>query len=122
MYLLSFGNAEWQRYKVRGCRIEEYFDDVFFTAKEGGKANVILAHAGSRERVLVVDNNPGELDLIREAAPEVATYCINRVPRELVVSVDEMSRLRFLEAREYVTRPWRYGHVLCRTLDEVVTS
>jgi FMN phosphatase YigB (HAD superfamily) len=122
LYLLSFGNAEWQRYKVRGCRIEEYFDDVFFTSKEGEKVKLILADAGSCERMLMVDNNPSELDLIREAAPEVATYCINRVPRELVASADEMSRLRFLEAREYTTRPWRYGHVPCRTLDEVVTS
>jgi FMN phosphatase YigB (HAD superfamily) len=122
LYLLSFGNPEWQRYKVRGCRIEQYFDGVLFTAKDGGKAKLLLEHAGSCEKVLMVDNNPGELDLIKEAAPEVATYCIDRVPRELVVPADESSRFRFLEARQYARRPWRYGHVPCRTLGEVVTS
>jgi FMN phosphatase YigB (HAD superfamily) len=123
LYLLSFGDPAWQRYKVAGSGIEPYFDRTFFTAQEGGKANVLLEHAGGCHHVVMVDNNPSELDLIKEAAPEVATYCINRVPCELLhVPADEIARLRFLEARDYATRPWRYQHVPCRTLDEVGTS
>jgi len=122
LYLLSFGDPDWQRYKVRGSGIEAYFDGIFFTAQEGGKANVILEQTRSHQKAVMVDNNPSELDLIREAAPDIATYCINRVPRELVVPADEISRLRFLEARDYATRPWRYRHVPCRTLEEVGTS
>ena len=122
LYLLSFGDSEWQRYKVRGSGIEPYFDGIFSTGQEGGKATLILEHAGSCPKAVMVDNNPSELDLIKEATPDIATYCINRVPRELVVPADEISRLRFLEARDYATRPWRYAHVPCRTLDEVETS
>ena len=122
LYLLSRGDPGWQRYKVAGSGIESYFNGTFFTAHEGGKANVILEQAGSCQKVVMVDNNPSELDLIKEAAPDIATYCINRVPRESVVPADETSRLRFLEARDYATRPWRYQHVPCRTLDEVGTS
>jgi len=121
LYLLSFGDSEWQRYKVRGSGIEPYFDGIFLTAQEGGKATIILEHAGSCPKPLMVDNNPSELDLIKEATPDIATYCINRVPRELIVPADEISRLRFLEARDYATRPWRYAHVPCRTLHEVGT-
>ena len=122
LYLLSRGDPGWQRYKVAGSGIESYFNGTFFTAHEGGKANVILEQAGSCQKVVMVDNNPSELDLIKEATPDIATYCINRVPRESVVPADETSRLRFLEARDYATRPWRYQHVPCRTLDEVGTS
>jgi FMN phosphatase YigB (HAD superfamily) len=121
LYLLSFGDPEWQRYKVRGSGIEPYFDGIFFTARDGGKATIILERAGGLQRAVMVDNNPSELDLIKEASPDTATYCINRVPRELVVPADEISRLKFLEARDYTTRPWRYQHVPCRTLDEVGT-
>jgi FMN phosphatase YigB (HAD superfamily) len=122
LYLLSFGDPDWQRYKVRGSGIEPYFDGIFITAQEGGKANIILEQAGSCQKAVIVDNNPSELDLIKEAAPDIATYCINRVPRELVVPADEISRLRYLEARDHATRPWRYQHVPCRTLEEVGTS
>jgi FMN phosphatase YigB (HAD superfamily) len=121
LYLLSFGDPDWQGYKVRGSGLEPYFDGIFFTTQEGGKANIILEQAGSCQRAVMVDNNPSELDLIKEAAPDIATYCINRVPRELVVPADEISRLRFLEARDYAARPWRYQHVPCRTLEEVGT-
>ena len=121
LYLLSFGDPGWQLYKVRGSGIEPYFDGIFFTAQDGGKANIVLEHAGRCQTAVMVDNNPSELDLIKETAPGIATYCINRVPRELAVPADEVSRLRFLEARDYATRPWRHRHVPCRTLDEVGT-
>jgi len=122
LYLLSVGDPEWQRYKVRGARIDHYFASMFFVPKEGGKANVILEQARGVQKVLMVDNNPGELDSIKDAAPLVRTYCINRVPHEMIVPGDELSRLKFLDAREYLEKRWRYQHVPCRTLDDIVES
>ena len=119
LYLLSFGNPDWQRYKLLGARIGRYFDGIFFTGREGGKGDVILGHAGGGEQTLVVDNNPSELDVIRGVVPTATTYCINRVPEDVTIPSGEMSRLTFLEARTYLDRPWRYQHVPCRTLDEI---
>jgi len=120
LYLLSFGNPEWQRYKVRGSRLDHYFDDIFLTTGEGGKANVVLEQARGFEKVLMVDNNPSELDSIRDAAPPVTTYCINRVPPDMIIPYDEPSRLKCFEAREYLEKRWRYQHAPCKTLADVM--
>jgi methionine salvage enolase-phosphatase E1 len=119
LYLLSFGNPDWQRYKLLGARIDRYFDGIFFTGQEGGKGAVILEHAGGGERTLVVDNNPSELDVIRGVVSTATTYCINRVPEAVIIPSDDMSRMQFLEARNYLDRPWRHQHVPCRTLAEI---
>jgi methionine salvage enolase-phosphatase E1 len=119
LYLLSFGNPEWQRYKLLGACIDRYFDGIFFTGQEGGKGAVILEHVGGGEQTLVIDNNPSELDVIRSVVPTATTYCINRVPENVIIPPDDMSRLKFLEARSYLDRPWRHQHVACRTLDEI---
>jgi FMN phosphatase YigB (HAD superfamily) len=120
LYLLSFGNPEWQRYKVLGAGLDRYFDATFFTAKEGGKGAMILERARECKQVLVVDNNPSELDVIKDVMPIATTYCINRVPDDMVIPFDEISRLKFLEARQYLERAWRHRHVPCTTLDEIL--
>ena len=120
LYLLSFGNPEWQRYKVLGARIDRYFDAMFFTAHEGGKGALILEHVGEWKRILVVDNDPSELDVIKDVVPIATTYCINRVPEDMIIPRDEISRLRFLEARKCLERAWRYQHLPCTTLNEVL--
>ncbi len=120
LYLLSFGGGEWQRYKVSASRLGGYFDDMFFTAIEGGKARLIQEHAGAMPRnVVVVDNDPSELDLIRDAAPQTRTYCMNRVPENMRFPTDELSSLRFLEARRYLEKIPRHQHLPCRSLDAV---
>jgi FMN phosphatase YigB (HAD superfamily) len=118
LHLLSFGSREWQRYKILAADVSPYFHDVFFTATEGGKAQLVEQQGRSAaRRVVVVDNNPGELDLIKDLAPEVRTYCMNRVPDEMRCPADELSRLKFLEARRYLERTPRHPHIPCRSLD-----
>ncbi len=118
-YLLSFGDIEWQRYKVLGSHISPYFEGIFFTAKEGGKAQLIRERAAACEQVVVVDNNPAELDLIKDVGPAVQTYWLKRVPDEMGVPGDELSRLRFFEARRYAGLASRHQHAVCRTLDDI---
>lgn len=121
LYLLSFGHQEWQRYKVLASRLNEYFNDVFFTAAEGGKAKLIEHETREVEQtVAVVDNNPLELDLMKDVAPEIRTYCMNRVPDEWVWPTDELSRLKFLEARKYLERVPRHPHIPCRSLEGIL--
>jgi len=121
LYLLSFGDYEWQRYKVSGCFVSAYFEDMFFAGTPDGKSRLVQERAKSvAETVVVVDNNPADLDLIRDDAPGIRTYHMNRVPDDMRFPTDESSRLRFLEARRYLERAPRHRHIPCRTLDVVL--
>src|SRR5712692_1317556 len=120
LYLLSFGDCEWQRYKVSACAVSAYFEDMFFAATPGGKSRLVQEEVkGAAETVLVVDNNSADLDLIRDQAPAIQTYYMNRVPDDLRCPADDLSRLRFLEARRYLERVPRHEHVPCRTLGRI---
>ena len=121
LYLLSFGDCEWQRYKVSACAVSAYFEDMFFATTPGGKSRLVREQVKTiREVVLVVDNNPVDLDLIRDQAPAVRTCHMNRVPDHMRSPADDLARRRFLEARRYLERVPRYQHVPCRTLDVVL--
>jgi len=123
LYLLSFGHDEWQRYKASAARLDGYFDETFFTAVEGGKARLVQEHAArAAQTVVVVDNNPAELDLVKDLAPEVRTCCINRVPVHMRVATDELSSRKFLEARRYLDRIPRHRHMLCTSLSSVLRA
>ena len=118
LYLVSFGDREWQRYKVSACALGGYFDDMFFAASPGGKSSLVQEQVKKFQgTVLVVDNNPADLDLVRDQVPGAETYLMIRVPDEMRFPADDLSRLRFLEARRYLERVPRHRHVLCRTLD-----
>ncbi len=120
LYLLSFGSDEWQRYKVTASHLGSYFDDIFFTATPGGKAKLIEEHADKiPQEALVVDNNPNELDLIKDAAPGIQTYYMNRVPDDLRSPPDDLSRRKFLEARRYLGEIPRHRHTRCKSLDSI---
>lgn len=120
LYLLSFGHHEWQRYKAVAAQLDGFFADTFFTAVEGGKARLVQEHAaGNSRKVMVVDNNPTELDLVKDLVPEIRTYCINRVPVHMRLPTDERSSRKFLEARRYLARVPRHRHVLCTSLDSI---
>jgi phosphoglycolate phosphatase-like HAD superfamily hydrolase len=121
LYLLSFGNPEWQHYKVAASGLDGYFNDMFFTGVQGGKAGLIEEQAKrAQQKTTVVDNDPTELDLIKDFVPEARTYWMDRVPDDLRVPGDESSRLKFLEARRYVERLPRHSHILCRNLDGIL--
>lgn len=118
-YLLSFGNPEWQRRKVDGCGIGKYFKDLLFTAQPNSKASMILSRINNYANVIAVDDNPRELDLIKDSYPSATTYCINRVPDEFVEPKDKLSELKFLKARKYLNQPSRYQHKKIKTLYEI---
>ncbi len=119
LYLLSFGQQEWQRYKVFASDLSHYFYEMFFTATKDGKSRLVQERVkrDPQTAVLVVDNNPAELDAIRDLAPQIRTYCIDRVPHGARYPTDELSRLRFLEARQYLEKMPRHQHIPCRSLD-----
>lgn len=114
LFLLSFGDKEWQEYKVKGSGILEFFDQALFTTKGGKKAEIVAALAAHFNRVVVVDNDPKELDLVKEHLPSVETWRVNRVPDWYMNPPDDAARLRFLSARRYAVSPSRFNHRECR--------
>jgi len=123
LYLLSFGHPEWQCYKAAASQVDGYFDGLFFTAVEGGKARLLQEQASKTKDVLIaVDNSPKELDSIKDLAPETRTYWMNRVPDILRVPRDELSSRKFLEARRYLEEIPRHRHIPCTSLDPLPRS
>ncbi|MFQ5989080.1 MAG: HAD family hydrolase [Candidatus Methylomirabilales bacterium] len=118
-FLLSFGDPSWQAYKVHGARIADFFQDVFTTPKEHAKVEVVERFVGRFPRLVVVDNDPRELDLIKARHPQIETFWITRVPFEALDSFDAGTRERFREARGYATLAAAYDHHRCHTLSEV---
>ncbi len=123
LYLLSFGGPEWQRYKVTASGLDGCFDELFFTGEQGRKAGLIAEQANRvKQTMAVVDNDPTELDLIKDFVPQVRTYWMDRVPDDLRVPGDESSRLKFLEARRYLEKMPRHPHIRCSSLDGILSD
>lgn len=118
-FLLSFGDPAWQAYKVSGARIADFFQDIVYTRQEQTKVDVIETFAGRFARVGVVDNDPRELDRIKDRHSQVETFWITRVPHEAFTSSDPEILERFREARHYASLPAQFPHHRCQTLDEV---
>lgn len=78
--LLSHGDTAWQRYKVRAAGIADYFDDFFFTNREGAKYVHIEEAVALYPRIIYVDDNAMELDLAKRAVESCETYFIHRLP------------------------------------------
>lgn len=120
LFLLSFGDPDWQKYKVIGAGLDKYFNKMSFVPKRDAKARFVKKQAAEFSRLIAVDNNPLELDLIKDAVPRTITYCINRVPDKMVLPGNELSRLKFLEARGYAEKAWRHRHIVCKNLDGIL--
>ena len=119
-HLLSFGNPEWQRYKVHNSGISPYFESIFFTEKEGTKTEHIRKYSELFQQIIMVDNNSIELDLIKDTLPMTQTYFINRVPEEMLIPTDELTRLKFFDARNYVKKPQRHQHIAIKNLHDII--
>ena len=118
-FLLSFGDPDWQAYKVTRARISGFFQEVFFTGREQAKAEVVEALAGRFARLDMVDNDPRELDRVKARLTQINTIWITRVPAEALESPDSAVRERFREARNYATLTPEFSHRRCTILDEV---
>ena len=119
LYLLSFGSPEWQKYKVTASGLSQYFDDLFITTTEGKKVDVIAERADG-SNIIMVDNNPEELDFIRDIVPGASTYWIERVTFEKAHNLPEYVELAITECKRYLEKPSRHPHIRTETLKDVI--
>lgn len=78
--LLSYGDPTFQRYKVTASRIADYFDDFFYTSREGAKYVHIEEATSLYSRIMYVDDSVKELDAAKRAVDSCETYFIHRLP------------------------------------------
>jgi len=122
LILLSFGDPAWQSYKVQAAGIASLFGKIIYTADEHGKA-ALVDELGSRYRVLhAVDNNPADLDAMKERDARVQTHLICRVEPGDGERADLTLRERFREAARYLDVVPRRRHHRCRSLDQVTLA
>ena len=121
LVLVSFGDPAWQTFKVRESGLAALLDEVHTAGVVGGKAGLAAALVGTGPEAaaaIAIDNNPLELDAMRDRCPALRTYRMNRVPPDLAAG-DGEAAYRFREARTYVGLPARHPHRACRSLGEV---
>lgn len=119
VFLLSFGNPEWQKLKVRASGLEKTFHECLFTETEGKKSDRIVSKIGRFKKIIMIDNSPAELDAIKNCLPAVETYLITRVPYDQETYETENEEMRWLEARKHLVVSPTRGHIRCLSLDNV---
>lgn len=116
--ILSFGNPEWQKYKIEASHIAQYFQFLFFTERGNSKRGVVADHVNTYRDIIVIDNHPQELDVIKDCNPNTRTFWMNRVPQK--DSLKKLPRNSFLEAKKYMEMNPRHAHIRCASLREIV--
>ena len=81
MYILSFGDADFQRKKVLGSGIGPYLDGILVTADDQG---ALLAEQGisDGEDMWFFDDKVAHVDDMKKAFPSVRTVLVRRVHKE----------------------------------------
>ena len=119
LILLSFGDPDWQSYKVQTSGIAPLFRKIVYTAKQGGKGDLLDVLGSSYSELCAIDNNPADLDSMKARHPNLLTHLICRVKPSDLEGPTSLVPDRFREAARYLTVPSRLSHHRCWSLDEV---
>ena len=119
LILLSFGDPAWQSYKVRASGLAPSFQKIAYTAKQGGKGELLDVIGSSYAELRAIDNNPADLDSMKARHPNLLTHLICRVKPSDLEGPAGVAPDRFREAARYLSIPSRLPHHRCWSLDEV---
>lgn len=76
-YILSYGEEDFQRAKIRGCNIEKFFEDVLITSRVK-KDSALKSLLREEEKAMIVDDNPQVLVENKKHFPNLLAVRINR--------------------------------------------
>jgi len=119
LILLSFGDPDWQSYKVQTSGIAPLFRKIIYTAKQGGKGELLDDLSSSYAELRAIDNNPADLDSMKARHSKLQTHLICRVKPSDLEGPTGLVPDRFREAARYLTIPSHLSHHRCWSLDEV---
>ncbi|MHA2611800.1 MAG: HAD family hydrolase [bacterium JZ-2024 1] len=108
LFLLTFGEVAYQKWKVMHLRLSDSFEQVVFLGKR--KKGEWIAQFRPDGRIVVVDNNPQELDEVKKLLPHAETYWISRSRDSLTL---------YGEASLYEQIPSVYPHFRIFALTEI---
>lgn len=83
LFLLSYGDKNFQREKIEKSDIAKFFKKVFITSdiNKASTFKKIIASAskrGLKEKTIFIDDNPAALSAVKEKFPKVITIRMNR--------------------------------------------
>lgn len=83
LFLLSYGDKNFQREKIKKSDIAKFFKKVFITsdvnkASTFKKIMVPTSKRGLKEKTIFIDDNPAALSAVKEKFPKVITIRMNR--------------------------------------------
>ncbi len=107
--LLTFGAPSYQIWKVKNLHIEQFFDKVVYMGKKKEKG-AWIAKFLPKGTIIVVDNNPQELDGVKRYLPGAETYWMIR-PRD--------SEPYYEEANYYAEMTPEYSHLRIESLASI---
>ena len=119
LILLSFGDPAWQSYKVRASGLAPLFQKIVYTAKQGGKGELLDELGSSYAELRAIDNNPADLDSMKARHSKLQTHLICRVKPSDLEGPTGLVPDRFRESARYLSIPSRLSHHRCWSLDEV---
>jgi len=119
LILLSFGDPAWQSYKVRASGLAPLFQKIVYTAKQGGKGELLDDLSSSYAELCAIDNNPADLDSMKARHSKLQTHLICRVKPSDLEGPTGLVPDRFREAARYLSIPSHLSHHRCWSLDEV---
>jgi len=109
--LLSFGNPSWQKRKVDYSEVGYYLDEAIYTRKEISKSQFVRSLSRRFQELVMVDNDPRELDSAVEVCPDLRTFWICRPL--------EGKEARYPEASRYVEMKPIHSHPRISSLEEI---
>lgn len=77
LFLISYGDKEFQKEKIEKSGIAQFFKKVFVTP-DINKVSTFKRILRKNEKVIFVDDNPAALSAIKEKFPKVITIRMNR--------------------------------------------
>ncbi len=76
--IVSYGDPDWQEYKINAVGLFPYITERLYSGEHGDKYSFILPRIKGYQRAIFVDDDIRELDPMVQKIPTVERYVMNR--------------------------------------------
>ena len=119
VWILTAGNKIWQEMQIENSGLLPWLSGFHIVEIGESKVNFIIDKAYDYDHIIVVENDPRQLDNIQEHNIRTDRHLINRMPDEFINPVNEADRRRWAEARWYLNIHFFGKHIPCRSFEAI---